>query len=229
MQIAARYCLYLAVLLASSPAYCGEVMLAGNDYGYVSVKVTSLKEARFRTTIRQQFDYSCGSAAAATLLTYQYSHPVTEQDVFNEMWELGDKEKIRLEGFSLLDIKRYLENNGYQADGYEAPLDKLIQVGIPAIALIRDNGYNHFVVIKGVNDREVLTGDPSMGARIIPRTEFENLWINRILFVIHSAQGNAVFNSRHDWRVREMAPLGLVMSPGNLANITLLRPGANDF
>jgi len=229
MKMAVRYCFLISALLASSAAYCGEVALAGGDYGNVSIKVTSLKEARFRTTIRQQYDYSCGSAAAATLLTYQYNHPVTEQDVFQSMWDQGDKEKIRLEGFSLLDIKRYLEQKGYEADGYEAPLDKLIQVGIPAITLIRDNGYNHFVVIKGLNDREVLAGDPSMGSRIIPRAEFEKLWINRILFVVHSDQSKAVFNNRHDWHIREMAPLGLAMNSSSLANITLLRPGVNDF
>jgi len=229
MKMAASYWFFISALLASSAAYGGEVTLAGGDYGNVSVKVTSLKEARFRTTIRQQYDYSCGSAAAATLLTYQYEHPVTEQDVFEAMWGQGDKEKIRQEGFSLLDIKRYLENNGYQADGYEAPLDKLMQVGIPSIALIRDNGYNHFVVIKGLNEREVLAGDPSIGSRIIPRAEFEKLWINRILFVIHGEQGKAVFNSRDDWHVREKAPLGLAMNSNSLANITLLRPGPNDF
>ena len=229
MKKAVHYWIYILALLTSSAAYGGEVTLAGGDYGYVSLKVTSLKEARFRTTIRQQYDYSCGSAAAATLLTYQYNDPVTEQDVFTAMWEQGDQKKIRLEGFSLLDIKHYLEDNGYQADGYEAPLEKLNQVGIPAIVLIRDNGYNHFVVIKGLNDREVLAGDPSMGSRIIPRVEFEKLWVNRILFVIHGKQDRAVFNSQHDWRVREMAPLGLAMSQSSLANITLLRPGPNDF
>ncbi len=229
MKVASLYLFILAALLIATTAQGGEVVLAGSDYGNVSIKATSLKEARFRTTVRQQFDYSCGSAATATLLTYQYGRPVSEQDIFQEMWDVGDKEKIRLEGFSLLDIKRYLENNGYQADGYVAPLDKLVQNGIPALALIRDNGYNHFVVIKGLNEREVLAGDPSIGSRIIPRADFEKMWINRILFVIHSDQDRAVFNSRHDWHVRETAPLGLAMGSSSLANVTLLRPGVNDF
>ncbi len=34
--------------------------------------VVSVKEARFTTTQRQQFDFSCGSAAVATLLTHHY-------------------------------------------------------------------------------------------------------------------------------------------------------------
>jgi predicted double-glycine peptidase len=223
MKVASLNLSILAALLIATTVQGGEVVLAGSDYGNVSIKVTSLKE------VRQQFDYSCGSAATATLLTYQYGRPVSEQDIFQEMWDVGDKEKIRLEGFSLLDIKRYLENNGYQADGYVAPLDKLVQNGIPALALIRDNGYNHFVVIKGLNEGEVLAGDPSIGSRIIPRADFEKMWINRILFVIHSDQDKAVFNSRHDWHVRETAPLGLAMSSSSLANVTLLRPGPNDF
>ncbi len=44
--------------------------------GSYSVPVTSLKAARYRTTVPQQHDFSCGSAAVATLLTYQYGHPV---------------------------------------------------------------------------------------------------------------------------------------------------------
>lgn len=221
--------LYLFLLLCPTTARSGEIFLAGGDFGFTSVKVTSLKEARFKSTVRQQFDYSCGSAAAATLLTYQYQHPVTEQDIFKAMWENGNQEKIRLEGFSLLDIKHYLESIGYQADGYEAPLEKLNQVGIPAIVLIKDNGYNHFVVVKGLRDDQVLVGDPSVGSRIIPRKNFDKMLINHILFVIHSDRNKAVFNNIRDWHIRERAPLGNAISPSNLANITLLRPGPNDF
>ncbi|MBA2352846.1 MAG: hypothetical protein H0V78_13985, partial [Burkholderiales bacterium] len=64
-----------------------------------SVKVTSLKEARYQSTIRQQYDYSCGSAALATLLTHHYGDPVTERMVFDSMYDNGIKEKIRREGF----------------------------------------------------------------------------------------------------------------------------------
>ena len=43
------------------------------------------------------------------------------------------------------------------------PLDKLASAGIPAIVLINEHGYNHFVVIKGMRDERVLIGDPSGG------------------------------------------------------------------
>lgn len=214
-----------ASLLVSFTAQAGWVVVPGS----MTVKITSMKERQFRATVRQRHDYSCGSAALATLLTYHYQDPLSEEQAFAEMWENGDQEKIRREGFSLLDIKRYLEINGYSADGYEASLDKLMQVRIPAIALIRDNGYNHFVVIKGVRKGQVAIGDPSAGHRIIPRDVFEKMRINRILFVINDAKGQAVFDSRLDWHIREKAPLGIAAGPSDLANITMLRRAPFDL
>ncbi|RYF14189.1 MAG: peptidase C39, partial [Oxalobacteraceae bacterium] len=39
--------------------------------------VTSLIGRRFETVVRQQYDFSCGSAALATLLRYHYDDPQT--------------------------------------------------------------------------------------------------------------------------------------------------------
>ncbi|MDQ3195292.1 MAG: C39 family peptidase [Burkholderiales bacterium] len=194
-----------------------------------SVKVTSLKEARYQSTIRQQYDYSCGSAALATLLTHHYGDPVTERMVFDSMYDNGIKAKIRREGFSLLDIQHYLEARGYRADGFEVSLDKLIEVGIPAIVLIRDRKYNYFVVIKGIRGNRVLVGDPSRGSRVIARADFETLWQKRIAFLIHNKRENAAFNTAADWHARQVAPLRDALSRESLANITLLRAGRNDF
>jgi len=202
-------------------------MIAG---GYsANVKVISLKERRFLTTVRQQYDYSCGSAALATLLSFQYQHPVNEDAVTKEMWSRGNQEKIRREGFSLLDIKEYLQANGYSSNGYVAPVEKLVEVGIPAIALINDNGYNHFVVIKGMKNDNVLLGDPSAGTRVMSRLSFEKMRVNGILFVIIGNREHVVFNSENDWKIRPMAPLGTAISPDNLANVTLLRRSPTDF
>lgn len=220
--------LMLAASLFANPiAQAGWVTIPGA--GSMTVKVSSLKERQFRTTVRQKYDYSCGAAALATLLTYHYRDPVNEDRIFQEMWENGDQEKIHREGFSLLDIKQYLEAHDYSADGYEAPLGKLAEVGIPAIVLIRDNGYNHFVVVKGIRNGQVAVGDPSLGARIIPQEEFEKMLINRILFVINGERDKVVFDSAKDWHIREKAPLGIAAGPADLANITLLRRSPSDL
>lgn len=216
-------------LLLMPPAWAGSVVIPGVDSGPLNVKVKSMKERRFRLTVRQKLDFSCGSAALSTLLTYHYGDPVEETTIFKAMWDKGDHQKIRREGFSLLDLKHFLESRGYSADGYAAPLDRLASVGIPAIVLIREYGYNHFVVVKGIRDGMVAVGDPSLGARVYPLQQFEKMMANKIVFVINGLNQKAVFNDPRDWRVKEKAPLGLASGPDGLTNATLLRRQVGDF
>lgn len=173
------------------------------------VRVTSLKEARFASTLRQKYDFSCGSAALATLLTFHYGRPVDEQTVFTQMYHVGDRAKISKQGFSLLDMKRYLTAHGYQADGFELPVERLAQEKLPAIVLLSERGYRHFVVVKGLSRGRVLVGDPAMGTRAMSIERFRHLWTNNILFVIHNHRGEAQFNTAGDWRVAPSSPLEL--------------------
>ena len=43
-----------------------------------ALRLVSFRERRFVSTIRQRYDFSCGSAAIATLLTHHYARPTTE-------------------------------------------------------------------------------------------------------------------------------------------------------
>ena len=210
-------------------AEAGSVDLPFQIGGAFSVPAISIKEARFSAMVRQQYDFSCGSAALSTLLTYHYRFPVNEQTVFEEMFAQGDQEKIKKEGFSLLDMKRYLEAHGYEADGFEAPLDKLASARIPAIVLINENGYNHFVVVKGIRDQRVLIGDPSGGTRALTRSAFEALWANQILFVISNRQDVAGFNQASDWSVAVRAPIGSGINRQGLGQLVIPKLGSSDF
>jgi hypothetical protein len=194
-----------------------------------SMRVTSLKEARFRTTVRQQYDFSCGSAATATLLTYQYGLPVTEADVFRAMFAKGDTQKIRREGFSMLDMRRYLASQGFQADGFELPLEKLAEEGLPAIVLLNDKGYRHFVVVKGLRGDRVLLGDPARGTRSMSRAQFDRLWASRVLFVVHNRRDVAQFNRTVDWRTAPPAPLEVGIQRQGLQNVVMPKRGPGDF
>jgi predicted double-glycine peptidase len=199
-----------------------------NSGGY-QVRVTSLKEARFKTTVPQKYDFSCGSAATATLLTFQYGHPVSEAEVFQRMYALGDQKRIKAEGFSLLDMQRYLSSQGYQADGFELPLDKLLEEGLPAIVLLNDRGYRHFVVVKGLKGGRVLVGDPAKGTRAMSRERFDGLWDNRVLFVVHNRREIAQFNHPRDWRTAPPAPMQSGIPRQGLQNVVLPRRGPGDI
>lgn len=193
------------------------------------MSVKSLQEVRFNTTARQQFDFSCGSAALATLLSHHYNYPISEQVVFEHMYKDGDQRIIRKQGFSLLDMQRFLAARGFKADGFEQPLEKLLDAGLPAIVLVSEKGYNHFVVVKGMSDGRILLGDPSRGTRSIALSDFKQLWQNKLLFVIHDYKGFANFNSPTDWRAAPVARLAEGISRSGLESVTLFKHGAGEF
>lgn len=215
-------------LMAVTLARADGVDLAGFGARF-TVKVTSLKEARFKATTRQRFDFSCGSAALATLLTHHYGRPVSEQAVFEAMYAQGDQARIRREGFSLLDMKMYLQSQGFEADGFEAPLQQLQASGLPAIVLIAESGYHHFVVLKGLQDGRVLLGDPSRGTRAMAQADFERVWVDRLLFVVHSQQELARFNQAQDWQVAPRAPLSAGLYPDTAAGVSFNKLSPGDF
>lgn len=175
--------------------------------GFANIEIESMRERKFATTVRQQYDFSCGSAAVATLLTHHYDRPTSETDAFASMWAVGDQSRIQQVGFSLLEMKAYLESLGYEADGFRLGLDRVKEIGVPGIALIDVKGYKHFVVIKGITDRTVLFGDPSKGMLAKSRKDFEKIWDGVILFIRSDvAQGRANFNDLDDWRAAPGSP-----------------------
>ena len=222
------------LLMMERAAWGGVILLNTPSTGVITIHAKSYKEIRFRDVVKQQYDFSCGSAALATLLTYSYLRPVSENQAFVWMYKTGDKAKIRKEGFSLLDIKRFLASKGYQADGYRVSLHFLARVKVPAIALIETNGYKHFVVIKGIAREHVLLGDPAVGLRMVSIPEFKKIWQNGIVFVIHKGPNILIsqktFNNNEDWNVVNIGvPFNIVQNNPNMATQLLLAPGPNQF
>jgi uncharacterized protein len=207
-----RLLLSALLVLASAavpPASAGTARIGMG--GVFHANVVSYRERPFLSVVRQQFDYSCGSAALATLLRFHYDRPASESEVFKAMYEAGDQAQIQATGFSLLDMKLYLQSIGYRADGFRITLDKLALVGVQAIALIERDGYRHFVVIKGIEDGRVLVGDPARGVGAFSAAEFERLRVDDIVFVIRDRAdlAKASFNQQRDWRLQQVAaPLG---------------------
>lgn len=217
----------MAVLaaVASPPARAGSFYLdTGIGGGAITVPLEGFQEQKYRSTIAQEHDFSCGSAALATLLTYNYNNPVTETDVFKDMIVNGDAKTISQSGFSLLDIKRYLQRHGLEFNGFRAPLTKLEKVRLPAIVLMNVRGYRHFVVLEGISNGRVLLADPAIGMRNEPIGVFQSEW-SGIFFLILSdvPQGQKGFNSDQKWATAPGPPWDLTRYALDLA--TLAQPG----
>ena len=207
--------LVAALLLPVSPsAQASGSLPLGDAGGFFNVRVPSYQDSKFNRVVRQAYDFSCGSAAIATLLTYHYERPTTEKEVLDEMMLFGDTERIVAQGFSMGDMKDYLERHGYASGGYQAPLDILLKAGIPGIVLINTKGYMHFVVVKGVVDGHVLVGDPALGVSIQRKEDFEKVWTG-VIFVVtdHDAHGREFFNHHAEWKSWWVSP----KSPTSLA------------
>ncbi|HTO82199.1 MAG TPA: C39 family peptidase [Methylomirabilota bacterium] len=218
----------VATVFAAQESRAGDVRLTSNIGGEVAVPVVSYAARPFLTVVRQEHDFSCGSAAVATLLTFHFERPTTERQAFEAMYAIGDKAKIQREGFSLLEMKTYLGSLGYEADGFRVPLDKVARVGVPVIVLIETRGYKHFVVVKGLRDDRVLVGDPARGVEVMSIADFHGLWKDGIVFAIHNADavGRRHFNDEAEWRLRSPAPVGSATNRTGLASFTVMLPGA---
>ena len=94
-------CALLGALLGAAGAHAADLPIAGGARFDVPVK--SMRELRFTSTTRQQYDFSCGSAALATLLTYHYGYPVSETVAFKAMWDSGDQAKCPPMCFETVD------------------------------------------------------------------------------------------------------------------------------
>lgn len=204
------------------PGGGNQLTALGADY---VVPVRNMVERRFLTVVRQQYDFSCGSAALATLLNYHYGDRQTEASIFTGMWRDGDRAQIRRVGFSLLDMKRYLAARGIGSDGYRVTLEQIAKADTPGIALIDTQGYKHFVVVKGLEGGMVLVGDPALGIREVSATEFRKQW-NGILFAINGpVKGReGAFGREEDWALVTRARTTLGMEPVSLQALALTRP-----
>lgn len=178
----------LACGLAASPAYAAPL---GSDAPYVK-KVSSFLEFRHRNVVLQRWDLSCGAASLSTLLTYQHEDPVPERDIAETMLKAGDPERIRTHlGFSLLDLKRYVQGRGYLGEGYgQLGLSDLAELA-PAITPIRISTYDHFVVFRGFAKGRAVLADSAYGNRTMLAEGFLRVWRNQIGFVVKRPGGDA--------------------------------------
>lgn len=159
--------------------------------------VRSLQEIRQQHLVLQQWELSCAAAALATVLRYQYGVPVTERVVALGLIDreayLNNPDLVRLrQGFSLLDLKRYVERLGYQGIGLgQLSLADLIERA-PVIVPVNLQGFPHFVVFRGATAHSVLLADPAFGNTTLSIDKFRDGWIEyreigRVGFVVTDA------------------------------------------
>ena len=157
--------------------------------------------------VKQQYDYSCGSAALATLLNYYLGEQFTEKQVIQALVEYGDKQQIeKLRAFSLLDMKRFVEKLGYKGTGYKAEIEDLKNLGKPCIVPVEIFGYSHFCVFRGIFQDHVFLADPYLGNVSYTVGEFKKMWQRNVAFVVTNGEivSSALMLKEEDLRFVDM-------------------------
>jgi predicted double-glycine peptidase len=134
---------------------------------------------RDQNVVLQEFDYSCGAGALATLMRFYFGENVTEEGILLSILgsmsreEVEDREK---NGLSLLDLKLFAERLGYQAAGVRLNYSSLPQLKGPVLIHLENKEYRHFAVLRGVRGDRIYLADPSRGNIRMSADRFAKEW-----------------------------------------------------
>ncbi len=165
-------CIVMYMDIAISKEY---ELFNNNSNTWIITQIKSWKEKRDYLIEKQDEDYSCGSAAVATILRSFYGVAVYEKDILDEVVRIGDDGTA-----SFSDLEQAVKKFGYKAIGLSVSFEKLKSIKIPAIVYLRYRGDDHFSVIRGISKSGIVwLGDPSWGNRKFTEHQFRKMWETR--------------------------------------------------
>lgn len=171
-----------------------EVNLAvtGDPHLRLRAAVTPRSQMENDHLVKQMYDYSCGSAALATLLNYHLGEDLNERQVIQGLLKHGDQQKIaQRRAFSLLDMKRFVAVLGYSGAGYKAEVEDLRSLEVPCLLPIKLFGYRHFSVFRGIYKDHVFLADPWRGNLSFTLKSFEEKWYQNVVFIVSAGESAA--------------------------------------
>ena len=140
-----------------------------------AISTATWKDIRDKDIEKQNLDYSCGSAAVATILRSFYGKDIYERDVLDELLKVDDDGTA-----SFSDLEKVVKKFGFKAGGFSMSFADLKRMKIPAIVYLRYRSQDHFSVTRGVNEEGLLKlGDPSWGNRKFSKWQFKSMWETR--------------------------------------------------
>ena len=204
----------LLLVIALMPAAAGaEEAVARVRSGSASlqVPVRSVLDFKRSGVVMQGFDYSCGAASMATLLSYGVDDPVDEAWILKTVMDAaneGERALLTQKGLSLLDLQRIAEKRGHKAQGFRIGADQLAKLTRPVIVYIKPKGYEHFAVLKGVRGDRAYLADPSHGNVRMPLYRFFDMWADE------KGRGVVFAVERRDGKWPDASMLGITASAG---------------
>ena len=165
-----------ALLLYAGSAAAGEIVPRPRSYA----------EIKFAATVRQQFDFSCGAATLATVLTHYWGRKTGEIEVLNVLrarYPDADWPALQKKGFSFDDLIWTAKAFGFEGQGAELSAFELEKLDGPVIVHLTKGSFEHFSVVRAVRAGRVYMSDPIIGAVSIPIDEFARQYTGEALAI----------------------------------------------
>jgi predicted double-glycine peptidase len=137
--------------------------------------------------VMQRYDYSCGAAALATVVQYYWGDDISEQQILLAMFDRMTEAELQdrmANGLTMTDLRRAAVEAGYLSSMVRRNLAQLSEVRIPVVLRIEKDGYEHFVVYRGIVDDRVFLADPIRGHVRLSIHEFAQQWTDNTVLVV---------------------------------------------
>lgn len=160
---------------------------AQNEDRGLKMHVRSWVSLRQDSIVMQETDYSCGAAAVATIVRYYWGDMVDENDFLELILESLDKQELEervQNGLSMADLRLAAVEAGYLSTVGERTLEQLQEIKIPVVIRIETDGYEHFVVLRGIVGGEAYLADPIRGNLRVPLDQFVQQWTDGAVLVV---------------------------------------------
>ena len=139
----------------------------------------------------QQHVNSCGAMALSQLLSAMGDKKVSEQEVIDSIRSISGNEK---EDYSIGELEAAAHKLGFTTQAAKVPPDVLPNLNQPVVLLIGLNmeGFNHFVVLKGIISNVVYLYDPIRKHVRVPYSVLKGQSINKKhpLFYVLAVKGS---------------------------------------
>lgn len=139
-------------------------------------QVQSYTALKYKVTVRQLFDFSCGGASVATLLTYHMGRPTQEVEVLDKLrsrYPGQNWNALQKVGFSMEDLIWVSKQLGYEAQGARIAGDDLANLSGPVIVHVNNGTFEHFTVLRTRRGGRTFISDPVAGAIVESNEEFD--------------------------------------------------------
>ncbi|MGR6681069.1 C39 family peptidase, partial [Avibacterium paragallinarum] len=153
---------------------CDIILLLCISDSLLAKEISSYNELKNFNVIRQTKTNSCGAAALATMLKYKFHLSEINEDV------ILSKMKNKNEEASFFELAKISKTFNINAIGISLTLKELLNIKQPVIAYVNNNLNNdHFVIINGIINKELLISDPAIGNYSLRASDFEKIWMLR--------------------------------------------------